>query len=580
MRKFTPALKTIRAAPLELLGVATVAGEVLVVIALAGLAFSAVTGSPMNPLEYIKVGDRATVTEASGVPPPLSTLVVPLPGKLDDFVKDEAAATRLGKALFWDTQVGGDGQTACATCHFSAGVDARVINTVHPGPDGNFDIAGITAPGQTLTAAAFPFGQDPNIDDIVGSQGVVRSTFERIDEGKAEDVCSDDPASDLIFHPDRQVTGRNAPNMIMAIFNRENFWDGRANEVFNGVNVTNADPVPPIMVDDGAELQEETIALHPSSQASQEVGPPNNEVEMSCAGRTFPELGRKLLSLTPLGQQEVDSDDSVLGFLSNSPANALDTTYEDMIEAAFQNRFWDSAETILLPAENGAITDDFSLMENNFSLFWGLAIMLYGSTLIPDDTPFDHFAEAGQVPLPGEFEQQEVDGLELFMGEARCSSCHGGSTFGSTVAGSPFANTGVRPTAEDLGRGDGEFKTPTIRNAEITGPYFHNGGKLTLRQVVDFYDQGGDFDNPEKNSQVRPLGLTDAQKDALVAFMLALTDERVRCESAPFDHPSINVPNFGPVTAVGAGGRAAADCIKPFLDVKSIPDPGLDHLDP
>ena len=90
-----------------------------------------------------------------------------------------------------------------------------------------------------MTAAVFPFGGNPAIDDIVGSQGVVARDFLNIVEGSPADSCVDGP--DGIFHPARQVTGRNAPNMVMAIFNRDNFWDGRANRDFNGVNGAGGD---------------------------------------------------------------------------------------------------------------------------------------------------------------------------------------------------------------------------------------------------------------------------------------------------------------------------------------------------
>src|SRR5262247_3692248 len=70
------------------------------------------------------------VMRAQG-PASLRTVRVPLPGNLDSFVKNRAAAIRLGKALFWDEQTGGDGRVACATCHFKAGVDDRTVNTVN-----------------------------------------------------------------------------------------------------------------------------------------------------------------------------------------------------------------------------------------------------------------------------------------------------------------------------------------------------------------------------------------------------------------------------------------------------------------
>ena len=69
---------------------------------------------------------------------PLSQIPVPEPPNLSDFVADKAAAIRLGKALFWDMQVGSDGVTACASCHYRAGADPvniRTRNQIHPGPD-------------------------------------------------------------------------------------------------------------------------------------------------------------------------------------------------------------------------------------------------------------------------------------------------------------------------------------------------------------------------------------------------------------------------------------------------------------
>jgi hypothetical protein len=137
---------------------------------------------------------------------------------------------------------------------------------------------------------------------------------------------------------------------------------------------------------------------------------------------------------------------------------------------------------------------------------------------------------------------------------------------------------------------DGSVKVPTLRNVELTGPYFHNGGQATLEQVVDFYNRGGDGAgsdfantsgfgiNPTNRAPaILPLNLSAADKAALVAFLKALTDERVRWEKAPFDHPGLTVPNGHPfnemtvkkdggtvyaiddtmiIPAVGAAGRA------------------------
>jgi hypothetical protein len=168
-----------------------------------------------------------------------------------------------------------------------------------------------------------------------------------------------------------------------------------------------------------------------------------------------------------------------------------------------------------------------------------------------------------------------------------------------------FYNIGVRPSAEDLGVGglqaggvplsytrrtqqglpipdaptdvplvpanlhaqvDGAFKTPTLRNIELTGPYFHNGGQSTLRQVMEFYNRGGDFHEAnlvDLTPEMFALDLSEPDIDAVVAFMKTLTDERVRDESAPFDHPELPQPNGYTLVAIGAGGRAA-DCRMPL----------------
>ena len=93
---------------------------------------------------------------------------------------------------------------------------------------------------------------------------------------------------------------------------------------------------------------------------------------------------------------------------------------------------------------------------------------------------------------------------------------------------------------------NGAFKTPGLRNGELTGPYFYNGGTATLMQGVDFYDRGGDFgkDNAANlDPDIERLGLSETEKVSLVSFLFTLTDERVRLEKAPFDHPSLCIPN-------------------------------------
>jgi hypothetical protein len=94
---------------------------------------------------------------------------------------------------------------------------------------------------------------------------------------------------------------------------------------------------------------------------------------------------------------------------------------------------------------------------------------------------------------------------------------------------------------------NGAFKTPSLRNIELTGPYGHHGGFSTLEQVIDFYTGGSHFaveNLHDLDINVGGIGGMDGdRKAALAAFLRCLTDERVRWERAPFDHPELTVPH-------------------------------------
>jgi len=586
----------------------------------------------------------------SAIPPPdlvpLNQVPVPEPPSLFQYVKNKTAAIKLGKALFWDMQAGSDGVQACASCHFHAGADNRLKNTVNPGAKGGDLTFQVRGPNETLQPGDFPFHvrSDPDLqeslvlrdaNDVVGSQGVLLNDFVGVVPGRATD--SGTPLADPVFqfgggHNARRVTGRNTPSNINAIFNFNNFFDGRAHFLFNGVNPFGPlDPSAGVWFFEGGALVKRPVAIQFGSLASQATGPVLDDTEMSYRGRTFPDVGRKLLSLTPLGQQVVHPGDSVLGQLSRAVIlpdgttggqNGLATTYAQLIRDAFQDTFWSSPQ--LTP-------DGFTQMEANFSLYWGLAIQLYEATLVSDQTRYDRFLGGDQSALTA----QEQRGFDIFFGGGNCNLCHVGTegtnasvraaaflsnsshllieqmavlAGNSTIYDTGFNNTAVRPTGEDIGRGatapftnpltglpfplgfsalaeldaqgllgfeaslfpanspltpnlpaqlpatfptsnNGGFKVPGLRNVELTAPYFHNGGDMTLDDVVDFYTRGGNFPALNQNdvdAAFGDLGTLQGSPDkaaALVAFMKAMTDERVRNESAPFDHPELYVPN-------------------------------------
>lgn len=490
----------------------------------------------------------------------LRGIPVPEPANLSEYVQDKNALIALGKVFFWDMQAGSDGATACATCHFHAGADHRPQNQLID-PNAPFPI------NWELGALAFPLRllADPGnknsavIRDSsvrVGSAGTFRRIFDGIVLGQAEELGHDALDKPEFMSGDlqvRRVTSRNTPSAFNTAYYSRNFWDGRAARIFNGFTVSGvAAEAPGILVSSEGTLRRRAVLMDFASLAAQAVGPVLDHLEMSYAGRTFPLLGKKLFSLRPLSRQRVSVSDSVLGGMALADGRGLTEghTYRTLLERAFRPHLWESAQ--LVDANGEAIEGrsgkpenlgEFTQAEYNFSLFWGLALQAYQATLNSDDSPFDRYMEGNTSALTA----QEVEGLRLFQNNGRCTECHNGPEFSAaafnvnrTTRNHAFDRTGVRPAAEDLGAGNATFKSIGLRNVEFTGPYFHNGGQATLEQVIDFYRRGGDF-TPVAND-LRPFNANAEQRAALVAFLKSLSDDRVRYERAPFDHPELCVP--------------------------------------
>lgn len=664
----------------------------------------------------------------------------PLPAELAEgagIVKSRYWAVALGKALFWDEQAGSDGM-ACASCHFHAGADSRIKNQLTPGfldvtkgPEGDtyfgseysetsevlagyMPSGALAGPNYTLTAADFPLHQledETNRDsrirtttnDRVSSAGAFDAEFTRVRLLGFRDRCG--RPSGEVFHAGRyaarQVEPRQTPTVINAVFNHRNFWDGRANNLFNGVGVFGmrdivSDPDNRLIILENGRPTLGYLAIPNASLASQAVGPPLSALEMSCDGRTFADVGRKLLLTAPLRLQTVHRQDSVLGPLASPSGRGLrpGLTYAELIRRAFEPKYWAAPGWFrivngqLLPALP-LIGGGYTQMEINFPMFWGIAIMLYEATLVSDRSEFDTLVSTGQLIVndgAGGFNCQAAAGAAVdplllrgcqtffrvpFNPAARgagCVLCHGGKDLFTTAAfqqgetfpplapplgnalGQPqvgdtgFFNIGLRPPAHDALAGgadpygyplsfarqyrrylqgvspvvdpvlqdaidsagpgplplgdklgvDGAAKTPTLRNVALTPPYFSFGGFATLRQVLKFYNRGGnrraitgtdDRDaltlgsacatgddsgtGPEGDSPLpvnetdcgsnasgllNPLGLLDCDANgveacdpatddlaALERFLKSLTDRRVQCDQAPFDHPSLRV---------------------------------------
>jgi cytochrome c peroxidase len=143
------------------------------------------------------------------------------------------------------------------------------------------------------------------------------------------------------------------------------------------------------------------------------------------------------------------------------------------------------------------------------------------------------------------FTHQENRGKALFL--RHCANCHLSTGDEAHFVLTAPANTGLDADTRsaDGGVGDvtlnprdlGSFKSPSLRNVEVSAPYMHDGRFPTLEAVLEHYSQGG-TDHPNKDVRVQPLHLTGSEKTALVAFLVTLTDTAFLADprfSNPFD---------------------------------------------
>ena len=311
-------------------------------------------------------------------------------------------------------------------------------------------------------------------DDISGSIGVVLQQ------------CSGALMDDGVFYPQRQVTSRKSQPMIAAGYHPTLFWDGRAGPEF-------IDPeTGQVLIPIGGALE------------AQAVAPIVSMVEMGCDTLGWDSVRQKLISVTPMALATDLPDDIVDALL-------LFVDYPSL----FENAFGDTEITAARIA---------------------FAIASYERILIPDRTPFDLFNE-GIADALTDTQQQ---GMLLFIDN--CLPCHSTPALGDGL----FRNIGVRPIFEDEGHfvvtGDpadmGHFKTPSLRNVGLRAPYFHNGGKADLDEVLAFYNGGGDFE--PNDPLMEPMGLSNMDLSLIKDFILnGLTDSRAEFGLPPFDHPTM-----------------------------------------
>jgi cytochrome c peroxidase len=154
------------------------------------------------------------------------------------------------------------------------------------------------------------------------------------------------------------------------------------------------------------------------------------------------------------------------------------------------------------------------------------AIAAFERICVDLDSPFDRYARGDDNAIG----EQAERGLEVFTTQARCASCHSGANFSD----SKFHNIGL-PDSDDgriaVSREKADhkaFKTPTLRNVALTGPYMHDGSLKTLREVIDHYVEAPKkSENKGKLSPLMPvIELTEQEKQDLEAFLRTLTGDK------------------------------------------------------
>ncbi|MEQ8275071.1 MAG: cytochrome c peroxidase [Deltaproteobacteria bacterium] len=338
--------------------------------------------------------------------------------------------------------------------------------------------------------------------------------------------CATCHAPDMAFQDDRAptslglaYTGRHAPTVINAAYSMNSrtwanwmFWDGRADSIWG-----------------------------------QALGPPESRVEMG---------GSRLGIIYFLDRYYRDEYEAVFGPLPplfDEEGEPLYPTAGMPSEAA-----WDDLDESTKQLLNGVYVG------------FGKAISAYERRIVSRNARFDAFiteiidgADDSDV-----LTAEEKLGLKVFIGDGLCIACHKGPNFSDArfrniglaqvgehvpaedegraagirnVIDSPFNCAGpfsdhpdkstcavVDLEMSDRARALGTFKTPTLRDVSRSAPYGHTGGLATLEDVIELYDRGGDEPGTyqgDLHPKVRPLGLTEEEKAALVVFLRTLDGE-------------------------------------------------------
>lgn len=217
----------------------------------------------------------------------------------------------------------------------------------------------------------------------------------------------------------------------------------------------------------------------------------------------------------------------------------------------------------------------------------GMALAVYQRTLVSGNSPFDRWYYGKEEHA---ISADAKHGFQLFTGKARCATCHTIAADHALFTDNQLHNTGhgyrqsmgikpkttkvqvapgifremstsiidkiSEPVPADLGLYEvtqnphdrWKYRTPSLRNITLSAPYFHDGAFQNLREVVEFYNEGG-IPNVTLDPLIKPLNLNDKEMDDLVTFMRTLTGDNVNriildSFAAPIGDSGSNDPNW------------------------------------
>ncbi len=370
---------------------------------------------------------------------------------------------------------------------------------------------------------------------------------------------ADDPAAaalgkKLFFDP--RYSGNGSISCATCHEPADGFGDSRAN-TSQGMSVTGRASIALYNGAYGAAAEDDTNWQlwdgRADSQWGQALGPPESAVVMG---------GPRPVVALLVADDYADEYEAAIG-----PLPVLrDESGEPLVDPS------------MMPSAEGwdDVPEDLQRDITEVYVNFGKAIAAYERLLVSRDSRFDTFwNDLSEGNLDSDaLSPEERHGLRVFIGKGRCLGCHSGPNF----TDNQFHNIGVAQSGENIPENDegraagvtklmnsgfncasewsdhpspedcaverielgelGAFKTPTLRSVNLTPPYMHTGNFPNLQSVIQHYDLGGapngTFDGV-RDELMRPLSLDAAERQALVAFLVAL-------EGAPLDPSLTEVP--------------------------------------